>query len=486
MKNIMKRFKANKFLATAALLIVTALLFILGKGHETHGIAMAAGAIVSLTEEEKSGFSEQEQKVVLAVKKLAVQMKEQVLSGAISKEDLAAAISGMKAEMKTDAGKDLKTAFAELEEIARKQGTTLSELGAKYTSIETGSKSIGQVLEENQDEIKKVYRNGSGSKEFMIQVNHKGEFVMKPFDSTEKAAGPHASTANVGGAGNTSSIAQAIDAATLLRLGGDSAIVSQYRNTPWILDICNMINAGFEMPFAMWYEEQVKQGASANVAEGGAKPLSQYAYSLKTATYKKEATLIGFTQEFALDFARLQSDILGKGRTDLVNRINSAVLANVVTAATAFNTAASFKQGVVVPNGNDFDVLAAMAAQVDSAQFGAVANAALISTFKKYRMGIAKDAQGAYLNRPKVLDNLSFIGNPDMTADQVLVGDFKQYNVILRGGLIVKVGYNGTDFANNMFSVVLEQFYFDYISSLRTPAIVKGPDFATVKTAITT
>jgi hypothetical protein len=150
--------------------------------------------------------------------------------------------------------------------------------------------------------------------------------------------------------------------------------------------------------------------------------------------------------------------------------------------------AVSFKQGVVVApaTANDFDVLAAMAAQVDNATFGAVANAAIISTFKKYRMGIAKDAQGGYLNRPKVLDNLSFIGNPDMTADQVLVGDFKQYNVILRGGLIVKVGYNGSDFANNMFSVVIEQFYMDYISALRTPAIVKGPDFATVKTAITT
>jgi hypothetical protein len=374
-----------------------------------------------------------------------------------------------------------------LQDTARKQGTTLADLAGKYTSIETGSKSIGQVLEENQDEIKKVYQNGSGQKTFMVQVNHKGEFVMKPFDTT-KAAGPHGTTANIGGAGNTSSIAQAIDAASLLRLGGDSPILSQYRNTPWILDICNMINAGFEMPFAMWYEEQVKQGASANVAEGGAKPLSQYAYNLKTATYKKEATLIGFTQEFALDFARLQSDILGKGRTDLVNRINSAVLANVVSSATAYNTAVSFKQGVVVApaTANDFDVLAAMAAQVDNATFGAVANAAIISTFKKYRMGIAKDAQGGYLNRPKVLDNLSFIGNPDMTADQVLVGDFKQYNVILRGGLIVKVGYNGSDFANNMFSVVIEQFYMDYISALRTPAIVKGPDFATVKTAITT
>jgi hypothetical protein len=476
----MKKFKVNKFLAAGALLIVTALLFILGKGHEGHGIAMAAGAVVSLTEAEKAEFNESEQKVILAVKKLAGQMKEQVQEGTISKEELRQAIAGFKGEMTTEAGKSLKDAFSELQEAARKQGTTLADLGSRLTSNETGSKTIGQVLEENQEEIKRVYQQGSGSKTFMIQTNHKGELVMKPFDAT-KAAGPHASTANVGGAGNTSSIAQTIDAASLLRLGGDSPIVSQYRNTPWIFELCNRINAGYEMPLAMWYDEQAKQGGAALVNEGGAKPLSQYAYSLKTATYKKQATLIGFTEEFSLDFARLQSDILGKGRTDLINSINTSVIANITAAATAYNTAASFKGGVIVPTANDFDALAAMAAQVDNASFGANANAAVMSTFKKYRMGILKDTQGKYLDRPSVLDNLSFVSNPDMAADNVMVGDFKQYNIILRGGLIVRVGYNGTDFANNMFSVVLEQFYFDYISTLRTPAIVKGPDFTTVK-----
>jgi len=191
--------------------------------------------------------------------------------------------------------------------------------------------------------------------------------------------------------------------------------------------------------------------------------------------------LLGFTEEFSLDFARLQSDILGKGRTDLINRINTAILARIITAATAYNTSASFG---VVDAPNDFDAIAAMAAQVDNATFGATANAAVISTFKKYRMGVEKDSTKAYLNRPEVLNGINFVGNPAMGADDVLVGDMKQYNILLRGGLIVRVGYNGTDFAENRFSTVLEQFYFDYISAVRAVAIVKGPDFATVKSAI--
>ena len=44
--------------------------------------------------------------------------------------------------------------------------------------------------------------------------------------------------------------------------------------------------------------------------------------------------------------------------------------------------------------------------------------------------------------------------------------------------------YNGTDFAENKFSVVMEQFYFDYIGNIRKKAIVKGPTFDVVKTAI--
>jgi hypothetical protein len=374
-----------------------------------------------------------------------------------------------------------KQSLEAVNEIARKQGLTINDLNAKLNTSEVGNKSIAEVFDAEKDALKTLYLQGSGTKTYMIQATPKG-FVMKPFDVTAKAAGPHATTGNVGGGGNTSSIAQNIDAATLLRLGGDSPIISQYRNNPWIFDLVNVINAGFEMPFAMWYEEQAKQGSSATVAEGATKPSMQYAYTLQTKSYKKEAAMIGFTDEFSLDFVRLQSDILGKGRTDLINRINTAVLANMITAATAYNSSASFGADVITPN--DFDAIAAMAAQVDNATFGALANSAVMSTFKKYKMGITKNTQGSYLNAPEVLGNIARIGNPAMAADDVLVGDFKQYNIILRGGFIVRVGYNGNDFANNMFSVVLEQYYFDYISAIRAAAIVKGPDFATVKAAI--
>lgn len=395
---------------------------------------------------------------------------------------------GVTKEAFADYQEAAKKAMEEIKEIARKQGVSLSEISEKLSSGEMGTKSISQVLKENEAELKNIYKQGSGTKAFMVTVNTKGQYIMRPYDETEKAAGPHATIDGIG-AGNVASISQDMAASTILRLGGNAPIVSQFRNSPWVFDLCNLVNAGFDMPFAIWFEEQAKQGSSAIVAEGGTKPLMQYAYKLRSAEYKKEASLIGITQEFNMDFARLESDIMGKGRIDVTNRINSSVLANITTAATAYNTGVEFKGAAGVENVNDFDALAAMAAQVDNATFGSLAmgnmsNAAIMSTFKKYRMGITKSTQGEYLNRPEVLNSLNFVGNPDMGTDNVIVGDFTKYNIILRGGFIIRVGYNGTDFAENRFSVVMEQFYYDYISDIQKAAIVKGPDFATVKTAI--
>lgn len=481
----MKSIKINKYLMFALGALVVAALFIMGKTDEGMSLAVAPVGAITLTESEKAEFNEGEQKVLLAVKKYAAQMKQGIADGLVSKEDIAGLIAGVKLDASAgDAAKSLKEELEDLKQKALKQGTTLTELGLKLNGVESGNKSIGQVLEENKADLMRVYKNGSGNAQFMITQNHKGEFVARPFDPT-KAAGPHVSIDAVGGGGNTGSIASTINAATILRMGGDAPIQSQYRNTPWIFDLCNLVNVGFDTPFAIWYDEQAKQGASATVAEGGSKPLSQYAYTLKSAEYKKEATLLGFSDEFQMDFARLQSDILGKGRVDVINRINTAVLANIISAGTAYNTGASFGTRAAA-NVNDWLALAAMAAQVDSATFGANANAAIMSTYKKYNLGTSQMTTNEWIDTPNVLSNLAMIGNPAMAADNILVGDFKQYNIMLRGGLIVKVGYNGTDFAENRFSTVIEQYYFDYISALRAPAIVKGTTFATVKTAITT
>ena len=375
-------------------------------------------------------------------------------------------------------------AKSKMDEILLKQGTTITELSMKIEQAKAaGAKSISQTLFEDEIELKKVYENGSGSKQYMLLMNEKGDYVMKPHAQT-KAVGPVATIAGING-GTAASIFQSIDATSLLRLGGDATIISQYRNSTWLFDLVTIVNAGWDNYMAMWFEEVARVGVPTVVAEGAVKPLVQYGYTLKTATYKKEAMLIGFTEEFSLDFARLQSDILGKGRVDVMNAINTTLLADLVAAATAYNTGTQYKNGAVLTQYNDYLAIDAAAAQVDAATFGAKANAAIMNTFKNHRVNTQMDTQGRFLMPPAALNGITMIGNPAMGTDDLVVGDLKQLNLILRGGLIVRVGYNGTDFAQNMFSTVIEQYFYDYIPTIRAAAIVKGATFSAIKTAIT-
>lgn len=374
---------------------------------------------------------------------------------------------------------------SKMEKVAKEQGKALADLrSAINVAGATKGDSIAELLSKQKDQLADTYRKGQGTVSFEIFQNSKGETYMRPHD-TAKAAYSHGTIDDIDNVANVASIAQALDAASILRMGADAEIVSQYRNSPYIFELCNTITTNNK--FAIWMNELDKEGASDTVVEGATKPASQYFYQLKSDTYRKEATLLTFTEEFDMDFTRLQQQAVLSAKTDLTNAINAKVQTRLFAAATAYNTGATFAPLILDATPNDFDAIAAMAAQADSTTFGSArSNAALMSAYKKYAMGLIKDEQKNYLNAPSVINPIAMVGNAGVGADDVIVGDFKQYNILLRGGLIMKVGYNGTNFAENKFSVVLEQYYFDYISSIRAKALVKGTTFATVKEAIKT
>lgn len=370
--------------------------------------------------------------------------------------------------------------------ILEKQGLTLADIQEKMSTGSATIKTIEDVLKEHEAELRQIASRGNGVKEFMLSYTPKGEIIFQPFNRmASKAPGPTGTVDNLGG-GNLSSVLQNISESQILRMGANSQIIDNYANNAWIFELVNTTTADFYTShLATYWEELPREGSPANVSEGGTKPLVQYRYALRSHSYKKAAQLLQFTEEFNIDFRKLSDDIMGKGRRDLRNFINGEVLTDIVNQATLYNTADEFTAGSQpIQNVNNYDAIAAMAAQVDNATFGNMANAALMSTFQKYRMGIEKSTVGDYINRPSVIDPIRFVGNPSMGADDVVVGDLKQYNVIMRGGLIVRVGHNGTDFAENKFSVVMEQFYWNYISAARKSAIVKGATFAAVKAAI--
>jgi hypothetical protein len=382
----------------------------------------------------------------------------------------------------------------EVKEAAAKQGTTLAELSLKLNDSKGISrKSVYDQLVEDQDKIKAITFEGNktGSIEYMVDMSS-GKALLIPIkinsSFNSKAAGTMATVGDVGGSGNPASISQAMDAASILRLGLGAPVNNQFRNTAFVFDLCNTVNGAYDAStaFAVWFDEVAQDGAAGLVLEGATKPKTQYKYELRSKTYKKRATVLELTEEFSIDFAQLESNIMNIGRIDVMNQVNDDIVADIKANATAYNSSAAFKGGTGIENINDYDVIAALAAQVDTATFSNVkANAALLNTNKWYRMGLTKNSYGSYLNPPAVLDNVGIIANPSIAADDLIVGDFKNYNILLRGGMIVRIGYNGTNFAENKFSIVMEQYYQNYITNAKKPAIVKGPDFATIKALLT-
>lgn len=373
-----------------------------------------------------------------------------------------------------------------MEDIAKEQGKTLGTLSAAM-SISGMKKvdSIETILKRDEGKLKQIFDNRNGSLAYEIQMTEKGEIYAKPYSGADKTAYTTGTIDDIDNGANVASIAHSLSLATILRMGADAPIVSQFRNTPYIFDLCDTIQTN--SPIVTWMEETPKEGGSGNHIEGGTKPLSQYFHTIKSGDYRTEATMLTFTNKFNLDFGRLQQEALTAARTDLVNAVNGRIQTDIFTAATAYSSGSIFAPLIADASPNDFDAIAAMAAEADNNTFGGgMANAVLMSTYKKYAMGIKKDENKAYLNAPGVLSNLSFVGNAGVGSDDVIVGDFKQYKILLRGGLIMRVGFNGTNFAENKFSVVLEQDYFNYISAIRAKALVKGTTFATVKAAIAT
>lgn len=388
----------------------------------------------------------------------------------------------------------------EVKKASVAQGTAIAEMKLSKAAAE-GEKQmgVGEFLHSQADKLKAIKSGKSPVLDFMITCDKNGNFhaveVKREDDNTIKTVGPHATVDGVAGAGNVgaanvSSIFQSMSASAILRAISDAPVQEVYRNNQWLFSSLGLEQVGMENRVAFYFDEEPKTGGSGTVAEGVAKPYVQYGARLRSADYKKRAVAMEFTDEFQFDFQFLQTYFLQKARIDLFNDINQDVYSRLVTAGTAYTAvdATNFKtaNGGVVANGNSYDVLVALAAKVNKNTFGANANAAIMSTEKAAAISITKDTQGRYIGRPDYIQNMNFIENPSVGIDDVLVGDFSQYKLQMRGGLIVRAGLNGNNLIENKMTYVMEQFYFDYISPLRQAAILKGSTFGAVKTLITT
>lgn len=366
-----------------------------------------------------------------------------------------------------------------LEKVLKEHGTMLDDIKGQMITKESVIKSPVEVLYEHKERIAQIRNQAMGNISFDLTQK---DGIMYLTQDTKKTM-PEATIDGVLDGGNTASISEALNSAAVLRMGAESPILNAFAEDRWIFGLANTTTTNSRI--VVYWEEDVanNSGSPSLVMEGAEKPIVNYKYKLVAQPYKKVAGVLSITDEFEMDFGKLYQDIINKLRRDVMLKMQSNILTNVINNATAYNTSADFIAIGGVDTPNPHDAVVAMATQVNAETFSERANVAIFDPYTKGRIGVEKSVMLTYLNKPEEIAGLTYLGHAGVTSGHAVVGDLSQYNILLRGGMRVRMGYNGEDMVHNMFTVVVEQYYYDYISDLRKPAIVTG-DLTAVMQAI--
>lgn len=267
-------------------------------------------------------------------------------------------------------------------------------------------------------------------------------------------------------------------------VGNDGAQIFEIkRGTPFILDFVTVGNT--DAPAIIWFDETQRQGDFAVTAEGAVKPLVEYIWVRQSADYRKAAGRAVITEEFDKDYPRIVSKIKQLMNIDCRNEMNALILTDMITQASPF-TFAGLDDDIIDPD--DYAAIGAVICQLQN--FFYSPNVLVLNPADAWRMRLTKDLQGRYQMSPLngkdgAYEFGAIITDPRVAIGFAFVGDGSIYNVDLRGDLIVRMGYSTGDFEANQYTLLVEQYFFNYISQAKKPGFVYF-NFETVKAAIAT
>jgi hypothetical protein len=428
----MKLFKVNKYLVMAALLIVTALLFILGKGHEAHGAVLANAAVISLTDEEKKDMTESDQKVLLAMKKMVAQVKEGIPTGTITKEEAQALVDQIKKDVdkqQGDSATELKAAIKGLEDILKIQGEVLTEI--KLGGSGGKGQTILQVVEANKEQLKASTKKGK-----------EHEFEIK------------ADTLRASVVGNPN----ALDLTDIGQLAHRKLTVyDMFRKVPVPKDNNGVVR------YVDWDPATTVRAAAAK-AEGADFPSSTAKWATYTLSLEKVGDSIPMSEEMLYDSALFAAELENFLRVNVAIKIDTDLItANGSTPninglnnqLTAYTPVAS---GIV--DASLYDLLVKVREAI-TASYGSKynPNVALMNITDINRMKLKKDQNNNYILPPffdkagNVVDGITVVECNAITANTAAVGDSRYGAIYEEPGVTVQTGFATGDFESDMMTI---------------------------------
>lgn len=381
---------------------------------------------------------------------LVIKAESEKLSNALKAEHVNV-MKGVATKEEVEAFKtEVLKANNDLIEKLKTQGIKLAEFESKSrTEGDNTLEVFKNDLESKKSELESIKLNKSGSIAFTI-----------------KAAGV---TGTVGIGGNAASIVEQGSAAALLRLG-DGNIYTIERGLPFIL---NFVSVGNTNSAALiWFDEIPKAGDFAVTAEGALKPLVQYLFERRTASYRKAAGYSVITEEFDQDFPRLVSTIKQLMQIDVRNKMTDLILTDMIANASPY---AYNGLDATIENADRYAAIGAAIAQLQSLYY--TPNVLVLNPADAWAMKLTKGVDGHYIMPPFQWDGKTYefgtvIVDPRVALGNFFIGDGSVYHVDLKGEIIVRIGYNGDDFIRNQYTIVVEQYFYNYISTAKKPGFI--------------
>jgi HK97 family phage major capsid protein len=253
------------------------------------------------------------------------------------------------------------------------------------------------------------------------------------------------------------------------------------RRRPFMRELVRVLTT--DNLYIAWAEqENPDPGVAGQVAEGAAKPQTDFDMVERSAKVEKTAVWIKVSKEALADIKFLRSEIDTELRELVELKLDEQILSGngtspnlkgILQYAPAFNGG-----GQVVPSANRYDVLIASIAQVVAANF--MPDTVVLNPVDFYGMQLIKDSQGRYLIPPFMsngyytVGGLQVVPNNGVTSGSFLVGDFKKDNLAIREEFNVQIGYVNDDFTKNLVTILAELRAVNYIKTNHVNAFVQG------------
>jgi hypothetical protein len=354
------------------------------------------------------------------------------------------------------ATEELSKQVTDQETILKAQGDKINGLVESIKKPFTGMEMIEDIFKSKSAELKAMHKAGTG----FIEVNLKAAGV----DSISNVIQPQTGVP-------TSPYAPGISNVPL-------TVYDVLRNQQFVSSYTD--NGTTDVSRLAWINETGLIGAPALVLEGGVKPMTQRQFTVEMSTAKKVAGGLQITEEFDKDLPYLSSQVRSLLQLDLVRAFDDQIQADVIANASPFDFTTAgiggYNLGALQKSIYDatlWDALISMGLYPRINNF--IPNVSLLNPITWGKMQMGKDTVGRY-NYPSdalIARINAQIGNK-LFPDFSIVGDLKQFKVLVYQDFVLKMGWINDDFIRNQFTIVAEVRFHDYISTARKKAIVYG------------